>query len=87
MKVPKTTLDIMAVHEMVAEVAKTYQNELKDIDKGFDKIFSHTIRTAEHMGMEGQYAMHCLKAATLQQSSGVFTTGPSMTLQRTKDYQ
>ena len=38
-KLQKTTLDIVAAHEMVAEVAETYKEECKNIDRGFDKFF------------------------------------------------
>ncbi len=51
-KLQKTTVDIVAAHEMVAEVAETYKEERKDIDEGFDKIFSHSVRMAEHVGTE-----------------------------------
>ena len=51
-KLQKTTLDIVAAHEMVAEVADTYKEERRDIDEGFEKIFSHSIRMAEKVCSE-----------------------------------
>ena len=57
-KLQKTTLDIVAAHEMVAEVAETYKEERKNVDRGFDKIFSHSILMAEKVGAE--VSMPCI---------------------------
>ena len=51
-KLQKTILDIVAAHEMVAEVAETYKEERENIDENFDKIYSHSIQIAEHVGTE-----------------------------------
>ena len=49
MKLQKRTVDIVAAHEMVSEVEEGCKEEQKDIDEGFDKIFNHSVRMAEHV--------------------------------------
>ena len=51
-KLQKATLDIVAAHEMVAEVTATYKEERSDVDKGFEKIYQQSVRMAERVGAD-----------------------------------
>ena len=49
-KLQKRAFDIVEAYQQIKEVSKTFEDERKNVDSGFGKIYDHAIRIAEKIG-------------------------------------
>lgn len=66
-KLQKRAFDIVEAYQQIKEVSKTFEDEQKNVNSGFGKIYDHAVRTAEKIGTTAE--MPCVVARQRHRSN------------------